>query len=194
MTTYYTSDPHFGHQRIIDLCGRPFKSVDHMNAALIENINETCGPDDDLIILGDVVMGSFAENIKLLGQLAPSLYLVAGNHDRVHRAYHANDTARARFEAMYAEYFQVIYPDGIERWTLRDGTVVKLNHFPYEGDSHDEDRYTEMRPVDDGLPLVCGHVHEAWRTRGRQFNVGVDVNDFRPVREDVIADWAVQLP
>jgi calcineurin-like phosphoesterase family protein len=42
--------------------------------------------------------------------------------------------------------------------------------------------------VDDGLPLICGHVHEAWRVRGRMLNVGVDVNDFTPVSQEQVAE------
>jgi calcineurin-like phosphoesterase family protein len=40
-----------------------------------------------------------------------------------------------------------------------------------------------MRPVDNGLPLIHGHVHNSWKVNGRQINVGVDVWDFTPVSE-----------
>ena len=52
---------------------------------------------------------------------------------------------------------------------------VKTCHFPYSGDhTGEEDRYTELRPADTGEILVHGHVHEAWRQRGRMTNVGLD--------------------
>jgi len=35
--------------------------------------------------------------------------------------------------------------------------------------------------------LLHGHVHEKWRQQGRMVNVGVDVWDFTPVAEEVIA-------
>ena len=57
-------------------------------------------------------------------------------------------------------------------------------HFPYEGDSHDHDRYPDHRPLDDGEWLLHGHVHQRWRVRGRMINVGVDVWDYAPVPED----------
>ena len=44
------------------------------------------------------------------------------------------------------------------------------------------------------MPLIHGHVHGAWRTRGRMFNVGVDVNEFKPVNELEIALWLEDLP
>lgn len=36
MTTWFTSDLHFGHANIIEYSGRPFPDLDHMNRALIE--------------------------------------------------------------------------------------------------------------------------------------------------------------
>ena len=60
-------------------------------------------------------------------------------------------------------------------------------HFPYEGDSHDEDRFTRWRPVDDGAWLLHGHVHTSWQVNGRQINVGVDVWDYAPVSEAALA-------
>ena len=66
---------------------------------------------------------------------------------------------------------------------LADGTVVDVDHFPYEGDSRDEDRYGDWRPKDNGRVLLHGHVHSSWRTNGRMINVGVDVWDHAPISE-----------
>lgn len=48
------------------------------------------------------------------------------------------------------------------------------------------DRYREERPADEGRWLLHGHVHERWRQRGRQINVGVDVWDYAPVSLEAI--------
>ena len=50
---YFTSDLHLGHASAIEFKGRPYSDIDEMNAALINNINETVGSEDDLWILGD---------------------------------------------------------------------------------------------------------------------------------------------
>lgn len=50
---YFTSDLHLGHENAIQFKGRPFLSVDEMNSALIHNINEVVGKEDELWILGD---------------------------------------------------------------------------------------------------------------------------------------------
>jgi calcineurin-like phosphoesterase family protein len=69
----------------------------------------------------------------------------------------------------------------------RPGLNVLLSHFPYAGDSGDNDRYVTQRPADFGYWLLHGHVHEKWRQRGRMINVGVDAWAGRPVSEDTIA-------
>ena len=50
---YFTSDLHLGHDNAIEFTNRPFSTVDEMNLALVQNINETVGTDDELWILGD---------------------------------------------------------------------------------------------------------------------------------------------
>lgn len=65
---------------------------------------------------------------------------------------------------------------------------VEFSHYPSHGDSRDVERHTEFRPTTDG-PIVHGHVHEKWLTNGNQYNVGVDVHDFKPVDEDVLVGW-----
>ncbi len=59
-----------------------------------------------------------------------------------------------------------------------------LSHFPYAGDSHDEDRYAKFRLRDEGIPLLHGHAHEGFRERRTSrgtcgINVGVDLVGLR---------------
>lgn len=61
------------------------------------------------------------------------------------------------------------------------GVAALCCHFPYRGDSHDNDRYTMQRPTDHGAWLLHGHAHERWQQRGRMINVGVDAWGYRPV-------------
>ena len=50
---WFTSDTHFGHERILDFTNRPFGSIREMNDALIANIDEKVKPEDELYLLGD---------------------------------------------------------------------------------------------------------------------------------------------
>ena len=56
METFFTSDHHFGHRRIIDYCGRPYAHVDEMDEALIANWNARVGHSDVVYHLGDFTL------------------------------------------------------------------------------------------------------------------------------------------
>jgi calcineurin-like phosphoesterase family protein len=171
---WFTSDTHFGHARIIELCNRPFDSVESMNQELVRNWNAFIAPEDIVYHMGDAVMGSFAENVKILGQLNGEIHLIPGNHDRFSPAYHANDNARARFEQMYIDQGVILEHDEFAIWI--GPHWVTLSHYPFT-----DERYPELCPIDNGQWLIHGHVHDEWQINGRQINVGVDVWDFNPV-------------
>lgn len=183
MARFFTADLHLGHHNIIGYCKRPFRDVEEMNAALVRRWNDAVGPDDEVVVLGDFALGRIAESLGLAGQLHGRKVLLAGNHDRCW-AGHRRGADRAVGQYLDAGFDEV--------WqgtvTLEvAGTRVGACHFPYRGDSHDEDRYVSHRPVDDGGWLLHGHVHDRWRVRDRMINVGVDVWDYAPVPEAGVA-------
>ena len=192
MTTWWTSDTHFSHVNIIRYCDRPFADVRQMNEKLIRWWNETVAPDDEVWHLGDLALGSpFEEQIEMTAQLHGRRRLVPGNHDRFANCYEGRPDP-GRFLPVYRAAGWEIMPEQFEHEI--DGQPVVVCHFPYEGDSQGKDRYRRFRPTDRGLPVIHGHVHGSFAEQGRQFNVGVDVRDYRPVAEPVIAAWLKTLP
>jgi calcineurin-like phosphoesterase family protein len=190
MARFFTSDTHFGHERIISLCNRPFSSVDEMNEAMIENWNEVVKSTDTVIHFGDVALGKIAESLPLIERLNGYKVLIPGNHDRIFSG--EKQKMRDRFQEQYEWVFNGGIMPEISRFKI-GGRAVMGSHFPYSGDSHGEDRYADKRPKDEGLPIIHGHVHDEWAENGRMFNAGVDVRDFRPVHEDVVVDWLKSL-
>jgi calcineurin-like phosphoesterase family protein len=185
--TFYTSDLHFGHERIIELCNRPFDSVQEMNEELIRRWNETVGTADTVYMLGDIVMGKLDDNLPLVSRLNGLKMLIPGNHDRVWPGYNRKGVREQDLERYWDAGFFMILDSP---WKHRNGWT--LCHFPDVGDSHEEDRFASWRPStpQENEILVHGHVHEEWKFDGNRVNVGVDVWDFRPVPERVIEDWA----
>ena len=190
MTTWFTSDLHFGHANIIRYCGRPFADVEEMDAALVERWNETVGPGDDVWVLGDFALGTIAETLPIAGALRGRKVLLAGNHDR---CFDRSSPRWAGWEQRYldAGFAEVRY--GAVPLDVA-GTPVLACHFPYEGDSRDEERFVRLRPVDEGGWLLHGHVHEQWQQRRRMVNVGTDVWGYRPVSEATIAELVAAGP
>lgn len=190
MTTFFTSDTHFGHARIIELCDRPFKDVDHMNAEIVKRWNEVVSPDDTVYHLGDVALGAISDSLPRVGELNGYKILVEGNHDRPFMDKNKPEK-RERWLAEYFQYFDEIIPWG--GYVFEDGLRVNLSHFPYDGDSHGADRYSEDRMEDNGTPLVHGHTHSTGapvshsKARGTlQIHVGQDAWDFYPVPQDEV--------
>lgn len=194
MSVFFTSDMHIGHERIIELCNRPFKSVEEMDETIVERWNETVGPEDVVWVLGDVAMSPIRDTLKTCSRLNGPKLLIPGNHDRCFSEYRkggvrisdvemyqeAGFTVELEFLTVIATTYEApILPDHLRWWNLC--------HFPYAGDSQGEDRYAHRRPVDDGLVLLHGHTHSDVRIRGRQIHVGMDAWNFQPVPiEDIV--------
>ena len=75
---FFTSDTHFYHANIIELCHRPFRSVDNMNEMLIANWNKVVGADDIVFHLGDFCLGNSGKWNRILDRLNGMIYLILG--------------------------------------------------------------------------------------------------------------------
>lgn len=186
---WYTADTHFGHARIIELCGRPFSSVEEMDEALIHRWNAVVADDDIVWILGDLALGKLDDSLAKVAQLKGRKRLVPGNHDRVFEGY-SSKGVKARDVERYEAAGLTIYATSVVNkhgWTLC--------HFPDQGDSGDDERFAKYRPP---APtghrlLVHGHVHEKWKSDRYRVNVGVDVWDFQPVPEDLLIQYRAAM-
>src|SRR5215210_2534672 len=70
MTTFFTSDTHFGDPRVLCIDRRPFPSIPAHDAALVERWNATVAPEDEVWHLGDFALGpSPARVVALLADL-----------------------------------------------------------------------------------------------------------------------------
>ncbi len=179
MTTWFTSDHHFGHAGVIGFCNRPFQTIEEMDRRLAERWNNTIRPEDRVYVLGDVSFHPPKIGVPLLRELSGEKILVLGNHDK----YSPTQYRSAGFLVVTEEMVINIA-----------GRRVRLSHYPYYPlPEHEkvmpkhELRYPERRPARHGYEfLLCGHVHERWITNGRMINVGVDAWKYAPVSQSVI--------
>jgi calcineurin-like phosphoesterase family protein len=181
MGVFFTSDTHFGHHNIITYTQRPFGSVDEMNAGLVDRWNAVVGYNDEVWVLGDVCLGKIDDSLKLISRLNGVKHLLVGNHDRMFSGKNASD-----WETRYmdAGFVSITHKERL----FSQETPFLMSHFPYRGDSGNEERFTESRPVDEGLILLHGHTHGRWRKNGRMIDVGVDAWGGRPVHLDEILE------
>ena len=80
---YYIADPHFFHAALNEkMDRRGFASAEMMNRYMLEKWNGKVRKKDEVVILGDLSLGTAEETNELLEKLNGRLYLIQGNHDR----------------------------------------------------------------------------------------------------------------
>lgn len=159
---YYTSDLHLCHENIINLCERPYSTVDEMNNDIIEKWNRKVKNGDTVYIIGDMFFKQKDSRYvsQTLLKLNGEKILVTGNHDKFLKV----------LENPY-RYFKKI----TDYAKIQDqGRQVILFHYPIE----------EWDGFFRGSYHLYGHVHNSTSNQLKliknRYNVGVDVNGFEP--------------
>lgn len=140
---YYIADLHFFHENLnTTMDCRGFSSAEAMNTYIVERWNRKVRSGDEVVILGDVSLGTAEQTAGILRRLNGRLFLIEGNHDHFLR--------HRKFDAGVFEWIKP-YEE------LRDHKrKVILCHYPvfcYNG---------QYRRGADGTPLtymLYGHVH-----------------------------------
>ena len=146
---FFTSDTHFGHKNIIKYCNRPFKTVEEMNEALIENWNKVVPKDGVVVHCGDFTYPFKDSNIidqyqKYFSQLKGSIILVRGNHDEIPLGVYefTNNLGTRSFEIHDQLMFNV---DGVGMFASHYPATVFPGQYQVFG-------LFERRDVEDPLP------------------------------------------
>ena len=155
MATFFTGDTHFGDRRVLRFDHRPFPDLAAHDAAIVERWNETVGPEDEVWHLGDFALGPNRQQIfELLASLNGRKHLIVGNNDEL-------DTLEAPGWASLQHYAEIEV----------DGRRLVLCHYPFR----------TWNDIGRGVIDLHGHSHGRLTPAPRQYDVGVDVWDFRPV-------------
>ena len=157
------SDTHFGHAKIIEYAGRPFKSVPEMDEIIIENWNKRVDKKDQVVFLGDFAFAN-AEITKIYRKrLNGEIIMIMGNHDR-HRSI-----------SWWQNHGFIVFPYPI---VYKNNFI--LSHEPV-------DWITGKYP----LLNIHGHEHEktAYNISNHHYNVSVEAAHYLPLRlHDVIQE------
>ena len=66
---YFTSDLHFGHDKDFIYKSRGFNSIEDHDNTIIENWNNIVTEDDDIYVLGDLMLGDKEYGLNCLKRL-----------------------------------------------------------------------------------------------------------------------------
>ena len=151
---HFTSDSHFGHARIIALCGRPFADVAAMDEAMVRRWNEVVAADDEVWHLGDFAAYRDGRAEGVFWRLNGRKSLIIGNHDEENEAVLALPWERVEKHCLV----QV------------EGEPVFLCHYPC----------LSWPKIGKGAIHLYGHMHGRFSATRQAIDMGVDVWDFRP--------------
>lgn len=156
MKYWFTSDNHFGHANIIKFCNRPFKNAGEMDQVMIDNWNSRVMPDDIIYNLGDFCMG---DPYPYLKRLNGEIRFIKGGHDKHFRKDYKNVTQIKELETVNL-----------------NGNIIVLCHYALR--VWDRSHFNSWQ--------LHGHSHGRLPSQGKQYDVGVDGNEFKPLSLDEI--------
>ena len=164
--TWIWSDLHLGDRSISEAWDRPFRSVRHMNRALLAEWRRRVRPGEAIICLGDVAHAdAWRDDSRLRLDVAGcpgARELILGNHDLFART----ELTAAGFDRQHAGAVCDTDP------------VLVLTHSP-------------LRRVPPNTVNVHGHLHGAAGPTRRHRNLSVERTGYGPVRlEEVLNDAA----
>jgi calcineurin-like phosphoesterase family protein len=153
---WFTADYHLSHKNIMKYCNRPFSDVSDMNDTIIGNLESKVREGDTLYFLGDLTFDaqlarSFFERFTDI-----IIHFVVGNHDRTPVVKLASEICKSVSQ-------------------LKDirvgGQSITLCHYAMR--VWNKSHFNSWQ--------LYGHSHGRLDPLGKQYDVGIDNNNFSPI-------------
>lgn len=165
---WFTADLHLGHANIMKYCHRPFSSVEEMDHAIMRNMKASIKPGDSLYFLGDLAFKYETAQAFLEGLCNIDIIFIQGNHDS-------------------REVLDMAHVLGCEVTPLKtikiDGQKIVLCHYAMR--VWDDSHFNSWQ--------LYGHSHNTLPPIGKQHDVGIDSNAFKPISfEDLKLTMAIK--
>lgn len=169
---WLTSDLHLFHNQEFIYNSRGFKSIEEMNAEIERLWNETVGKEDEVYILGDLMVcgkgGNNEAGMEIVKRLNGRKHVILGNHDT---------TARIELYRREESILDVQYATMI-RYKSRN---IYMSHYPTYTSSLEHEKPKQW------TINFFGHTHSRERFFNGipfMYNVALDAHNNRPVSID----------
>ena len=192
---YFTSDTHYNHSNICtatttwvgaENLTRKFNTLNHMNDALVNNINEVVGENDVLVHLGDWSFGGFEKISEFRNRIiCKNIHLTYGNHD--HHIRNNKEDIQEIFSTTQDYLFLDVRRPSKDGKGVMDKYSFVCMHYPI----------ASWDSMNDGVIHLHGHVHLPPNLRlgeGKSLDVGVDGNNLHPMSLDEILSVVKNQP
>lgn len=175
---WITSDLHFHHNKSFVYGLRGFSNIDEHDYILWHNWQSYVQPDDDVYVLGDLIMEDKEKGKQTIASLNGKIHIAIGNHD-----------TNSKIE-IYKSLPNVVEVEYAYRLKYK-GWKFYLTHYPAEIG------LISVCPADNPAKKVwnlCGHWHTNYKyiemeSDKRIYHVEPEAHECRPILlEEVIAD------
>lgn len=174
MAIWLTSDLHLGHDRQFLWGPRGFQTSLEHDETVVRNWNAVVEPEDDVYVLGDIMLGDNAHGAEYFSKLNGRIHLVRGNHD-----------TDVRWNQVYPELSNVVEICGWAHMLNYRKYHFYLSHFPTMTGNLEKESLHQM------TLNLSGHTHSKdkfYEDRPYMYNVSLDANDNIPVLLDDIIE------
>lgn len=173
---WLTSDLHLFHNQEFIYKSRGFDSIEEMNAAIEANWNELIGEDDEVYILGDLMVGGKGvgneAGMKIVRRLKWEKHIIIGNHDTDARiALYLNEPS-----IKDVQYATLIHYKGYR---------IYLSHYPSITTN------LQHETLKQGVINLFGHTHSKekfYNDAPFMYNIALDAHENRPVSIDQVLE------
>lgn len=172
---FITSDWHFCHNKEFIWKTRNFSSINEMNEEIIKRNNKLVKPEDDLYVLGDLLLGgekSLEQGLNLISKINGKLHLVRGNH-----------CTDKRWEA-FSKLSNVVAMDN-SIYLKHQGYHFYMSHFPSL--TGNNDKFLKQMTLN-----LFGHTHQKehfFENNFWMYNVAMDAHNCYPCNlNDIIQE------
>ena len=179
---FFTSDLHFGHENVIKLDGRPFATVEEMDAELIRRWNAKVAKGDLVYVLGDMIWRCHENGAaELIKKLNGQIILIKGNHDRF-----LKNAASKNAVAAVKDYddIRVSLADGTKRRCILSHYYIPMynGHFSGAIHLHGHSHFTDEADIEVDMTEKLNEMGFP----GEVYNVGCMYWNYEPVTLDEI--------
>lgn len=177
MSIFLTSDLHLCHDRAFIFGPRGFKTVEDHDITICENWNNIIQPEDEVYILGDLMLNNNIAGINMLKCLNGRKHIILGNHDTPTR------------EKLYVEEGICEEPPKWADMIHYKGYHFFLSHFPSMTANLEKESLKQV------TINLFGHTHQREKFYNDipfMFHVGMDSNNNTPVLLDDIIEMCKQ--
>lgn len=145
---------------------RGFSNIEEHNEAIVENWNKMVRADDDVYVLGDLMLNNNERGLEYLSRLNGRLHVVYGNHDTNTR------------KELYKSLPNVVEVCGYATMIKYDGYTFYLSHYPTITTNLDD------KGLKHCVLNIHGHTHDKrkfYQDNPTMFNAALDANNNVPV-------------